>query len=335
MGRGEPNARPQSEGHFRALARAFISGFHDFEQVRSGSTDPHFCARDVHLHRGPFGKDARASRRSLGGRQLCELVDCGAGQAERHSTHADGQQTEDGKVVERTRLARAIGQERDGALLWNEQVADLDVMAPGTAQSDHPPGVMDVRLGSREDHHSGVRDSALARPRDAIVFDRASTHQPRAMLATTREGPAARHAIPAGYDDRPAGGSEHAAGHRLGRTGEDFVGRCLVQPSRDEPAGCPDHHAPRRSRVPQRELFDHTNERCRRRLFALERSGDTQREKTCRGEFRDDIKGEPPLALDPWERVRRRGTKARAASIGSDAVAAAELIHQPAAGVRA
>ena len=289
------------------LARAFIRARHCFEQVRSGGTDPRFCARDVHLHRWTFGERARTSRWPLGARQPCELVDRSAGEAERHRAHTRGQQAEDRELVERAALPGTIGQKRNGALPWNEQVLDLDVVAPGATKPDHPPRVMNVGFGSREDQHSRVRDPVFERTRDAIFFDEAPPHQPRTMLATTREGPAARHAIASGHHDGSAVGSEDSAGHRLGRAGEDLLRRRPVEPSCDEPARRPDHHAPRRSRVPDRELLDHTDECCWMRLFAPERPGDTQRKKTCRREFRDNFEGQTSLTLDPG----REGAKAR------------------------
>ena len=42
-------------------------------------------------------------------------------------------------------------------------------------------------------------------------------------------------------------------------------------------------------------------------LFSVERSGDTQREETRRGEFGYDIQREPPLALDPLREGAQAG----------------------------
>ena len=133
-----------------------------------------------------------------------EIVEHGAGDAERDGAERHAEHVEDREEVERPGLAPVgVGFAREAVGLRHEQVGHLIVVAAGAAQPDHLPGIGDLRLRFREIHGARIdRLAVRSEARTAVRFaDRGMPAKPLRMAAAAGEMPMPGHAIAAVGDD--------------------------------------------------------------------------------------------------------------------------------------
>src|SRR5207245_5773779 len=140
---------------------------------------------------------------------------------------AEGEETEDGKSVERPAGARLVGDEREGAGGGHEAIVDRDVMAARTAESRHVPRVDDADRGGRKEHQAVVGHAARQEPGLPAGEHDAPAHEPGAVLAAARKWPAAGYPIAAVDHRRLAERCEGAAAHDLRVAAVDLPRRLL------------------------------------------------------------------------------------------------------------
>src|SRR5262249_59654533 len=133
----------------------------------------------------------------------------GAGNRERNPGEARGKEIDDGKAVERARLAtlgRVVPRHR--VRLRHVQIAHGVRVAGGSPQTDDVPDVLHPRAARRKQHRPRLVTAVRAPTRRPVgLVDRAVAAEPRGMATTAGKAPRPGHAITAVGDDGPRAGS--------------------------------------------------------------------------------------------------------------------------------
>ena len=205
------------------------------------------------------GKGAPRPLRPFRPGQSGQVVQRATGDAQGHRGDTKRQQAEDRKGIGRRVQPRPAPGQRQAARGRHQDVGHLHVAGAGAAQARDVPGVVQHRLGRREQEQPHLRPGIATGGRLAGGRRRhqGAPQQPLAIGAAAGPGPAAAQPVAAVHPPCPAQRRVDAARDRRQaavRRRKDRPGFGRRQPGRGQRRGRGNHHAPARGAVRPRDL---------------------------------------------------------------------------------
>ena len=245
---------------------------------------------------------AVARVRLLGHRELDEVVERAARDAERHAGKAHAEHVEHREAIERPGLAPVgVGLAGEAEVVRHEQVLHRIADAAGALQPHDVPVVGHRRVRLREQHRCAA--PAACRPARAAACRRArrpwnGRNSHAACRRAAGEAPVAGDAIAAVADDGPRLGIVRPAGRDRARVAEHGAGDLRFDIGRRHRHARTLADAPGDAGVALRDRLHHLEQGRRLDLLAVAGARDQQAEQPRLVQRVEHVVGNAPLAFD-------------------------------------